>query len=144
MLVFSNYMLHTVYYTSGSETFSVCKASGTFGTIPYTMKILFVTPSTEMCSGVKYNAVLYYGHGCVWGTARKLIIKNISSETASFCARGRKRHWMFQGRKTAIQLAEYHCSARKSLVTNVWHNVTVTTVSECRRYFAWFQTSVEK
>ena len=53
---------------------SVCNAPGTLGTVPYTIKILFVMPSVEMCSGVKCNAVLYYGNGYEWGTARKRII----------------------------------------------------------------------
>jgi hypothetical protein len=50
----------------------------------------------------------------------------------------------FRGRITVIQLAECHCSARKNLGTNMWNNVTETSDSDCRHYFAKFQASVDK
>lgn len=143
---FSLFELHTPYSILHQrfQTFSFCKAPGNFSTLHSTMNILFVMPSIEMRSIVKCNAVLYYGHGCVWGNARKPIIKNISSEIANFCTFGKRHHWRFQGRNMVIQLMEYHRSARKSLETNMWHNVTETINSECRHYFAWFQASVKK
>jgi hypothetical protein len=109
-----------------------------------TLHHLFAMPSIEMRSIVKCNAVLYYGQGCVWRTARKRIIKNISSEIANFSTSGKERHWRFQGRNTAIQLVELNCSARKYLGTNMWHNFTETMDSECIHYLAWFKASVEK
>ena len=50
ILVFSNHILHTVYYTSGSKTFFGLQSTCNFCTVHYTMKTLFVMPSTEMCS----------------------------------------------------------------------------------------------
>jgi hypothetical protein len=144
ILIFSNYILHKVCYPSGSKTFFGLQSTWNFCTVHYTMKTLFFMPSIEMGSSVECNAVLCCGHGCMWGIARKRIVKNILSETATFCAFGKWSHWRFQGRNTAIQLAEYHYSARKKMGTNIWHNVTETADSECRNYFAWFQVSVDK